>query len=354
MMRLKIKKYFIITLVFSFILIGLLLIFNENLNTQTSDETEFKLFLNLVIQNSTKAKESGYSFIKKYPNSSFVADVLYYLSFIEQDYFQNIINLKKVVLYYPYSLWRESSLIKILSIYLLHGNFLQIDQWYLYYLDNFSIKNRRWEVEIIYLKSLYQQKKYDLLSEKIDGHLKDANNYQLLSYCILLKAILLKEKNLVLAKKYFLCGITMFSESNHYESFIYELYKIGNRDEKPFYANILINKRIFITLNENEKDEINKYASLKTSFIPDKVIIKEYIRNYYYILLGYSSDMQKIKEIQESFKKIGIEVFYKSINESIYQIYIGYYHFKSDAQDTLHKISKAGFSGQLNFVDYSY
>ncbi len=353
-MKLKIKKYFNLILVFSFLLIGLLLLFDENINTQTSDETEFKLFLNLVIQNSLKAKDAGYAFIKKYPDSSFVADVLYYLSFVEQDYFQNIINLKKVILYYPYSIWRESSLIKILSIYLLHNNFLQIEQWYLYYLDNFSIKNRRWEVEIIYLKNLYQQKKFDLLGEKLEEHLKNANNYQLLSYCILLKALLLKEKNLILAKKTFLCGINMFSESNYYDSFIYELYKIGSRDEKPYYANILINKKIFITLDENEKDEIKKYSSVKTSYIPEKIIIKEYTRNYYYILIGYSSDIQKIKEIQESFKKIGVDLFYKSINETIYQIYIGYYHFKADAQDILLKITKAGFSGQLNFVDYSY
>ncbi|HPC37798.1 MAG TPA: hypothetical protein PLF21_00660 [Exilispira sp.] len=354
MKKKKFNKNHTYIFVILFLFFLFILFFSENLNTQTSDENEFRLFLNLVIQNSQKAKDAGYEFIKKYPNSSFVPDVLYYLSFVEQDYFQNIINLKKVILYYPLSIWRESSLIKILSIYLLHNNSIQFEQWYNYYNNNLDIKNRKWEVELLYLKNLYKNKKLDLLNSKIDEHLKNANNYQLISYCIFLKGILLKEKDLNLSKKMLLCGISMFPESNFIESFIYELYRIGNREEKPYYANLIISKKLYLTLSESEKEEIKKYASFKTSYSPKKLVINEFLRDYYYILIGYSSDLEKINEIKESFSKLGILVNIKKINESIFQIYIGYFHFKSEAQDILEKISNAGYTGQLMFVDYTY
>jgi len=325
------------------------------INTQTSDETEFKLFLNHVIQGSTKAKEAGYNFIKKYPNSSFIPDVLYYLSFVETDYFQNLINLKKVVLYYPYSIWRESSLIRILNIYFLHNNSIQFNQWYNYYLDNFTIKNRRWEVEILNLKNLYKNGQYNQLHTIIEIHLKEANNYNLLSYSIFLKAIMLKIKNdPINSKRQLLICLSMFDLSSYYDSFIYELYKISFREERPYYAKVLVNLKIFSTLSDLEKEEIIKFSKINTDFKPTKIIIEELKRDYYFISLGYSSDTNKINEIKEKIEKLGIKVSIKNINDNIFQIYIGYFHFKDEAQDILKKLSDNGFGGELGFIDYSY
>ncbi|MFN3411045.1 MAG: SPOR domain-containing protein [Exilispira sp.] len=350
-MNIKFKKeiFVIIFLIFLFILN-----FPNTLKTETSEENEFKIFLNQVILNSPQAKDSGYNFIKKYPNSNYVADVLYYLTFVEQDYFQNIINLKKVILYYPVSIWRESSIVRLLNIYLLKGNFIQFEQWYNYYLDNFSIKNKNWEVEILNLKSLWKQNKTDLLFNVIEKHLKDAKNYQLLSYCVFLKGILLKEKNLSMAKKEFLIGISMFEESNYFDSLIYELYKLSFREEKAYYAKILINKKIFSTINDDEKREIKQLSQINTNFKPVKLIDERLIRDYYYILLGYSSDKKNIEDIKNNLEKIGIKVSLKSINDNIFQIFIGFFHFKSDAQNVLLKLAQNGYTGQLNFIDYSY
>ncbi len=352
------KKYFNLKKSFYFLLFFVLLsilVFPLRLNTQTSDEIEFKLFLKYVINNSICAKDAGYNFIKKYPNSNFIPDVLYYLSFIESDYFMNIINLKKVILYYPYSIWRESSLIRMLNIYLLHNNFIQFDNWYNYYLNNFTIKNRRWEVEILNLKNLFKNDDFDNLMSFIELHLKNANNYNLLSYCIFLKSVILQKKiDIINAKKQLLVGLSMFELSNIYESYIYELYRVSFREEKPYYARLILNLKIFSTLNDSEKEEIIKNSKIKTDFKPKLMIIDQLKRDYYYISLGYSSDIDQVNEIKDSIEKIGIKVSIKKINESIYQIYIGYFHFKKEAQDILKKLSDSGFTGELAFIDYSY
>lgn len=349
----KDKKIYLI-IIYSLSIFFFVSIFSVNLRTQVTDENEFKVFLNLVIQNSPKAVESGYNFIKKYPNSNFVSDVLYYLSFVETDYFQNIINLKKVIIYYPSSIWRESSLIRLLNIYYLKGNFIQFEQWYKFYFENFNIKNRRWEVELLNLKSLYKQAKYSMLAEEIARHKKNANNYQLLSYCILLNGILLKNTNNIYAKRELLAGLSMFEESIYYDSFIYELYKLSFREEKPYFAKILLNSKIFALAGEDEKKEIKQFSEIKSFYVPEKFILSEYKRDYYYISLGYSSDMQSINEIKSNLEKIGLKLGIKNINNTIYQLYIGFFHFKKEAVDILNKIIKNGYSGEIVFIDYSY
>ncbi len=348
------KKIFLFTKIL-ILLLFLTFIFPIGINTQNSDETEFKLFLNNVIQNSIDAKDIGYNFIKKYPNSSFVPDVLYYLSFVETDYFMNLINLKKVVLYYPYSLWREASLIRILIIYFLQNNTIQFEQWYDFYEKNFSIKNRRWEVEILNLRNLYKNSEFQKLSLLIENHLKNAKNINLISYSLLLKSVLLKNKNdLITCKKLLLTALTMFSSSDYYEYFIYELYKISFREERSYFAKALLDLKLFTTLTSEEKEEITKFSKINSNFKPAKIIDENLKRDYFYISLGYSSDIDKIEEIRNKIENLGLKVKVININQTVYQIIIGYFHFREEAQHILKILSENGFVGELNSIEYSY
>jgi len=351
----KTKEKFI---TFSFVIFLLIITFYLapiRLNTQTNEEIEFKIFLNAVLQNDFSAKEKGYSFIEKYPDSHFISDIYYYLSFVEDDYFRNIVNLKKIILNYPYSIWREPSAHKLLTLYFLNNNKNQFNYWYDFYQQNFQTKNRRWQIEMLNLKMLYKNKDYSNLETKIEYHLQNAKNYELLSYCLLLKASILREKqDIKSTTNTLLTALTMFPDSSQKEGILLNLFEISHPSEKPIYAKYLINTRTFYSMSLKQKEDVIYFSNLakEGSFL--KVEDKTLYRDYYYISLGFTSDNSEIEKLVNTLKTAGVDAKKIKVNETVYQLIAGYFHYKKDALEVLKKIISININSSLSFIDYAY
>lgn len=338
-----------------FLAIALVLISYIKIDSNVSEKDEYKIFLNKVLQVDSKALEYGYNFLSKYPLSQYTDDVLFYLSFIEDDYFKNLINLKKLILYYPDSKWFEFAVVRLLNFLYIHGNYSEVFKWYKFYNVKSKKKDLDYEIEIIYLNTLYHNnKRYkkDLkpLKEKLINNFSNINNKKLLSFSLYLYSYILykEDNNPIKAYQYFLKLYSMFYDTDYYQNTLYFLYKIGMGQDKVFFAKKLINTPIFQFLKE--KDEILTYSKRSVRSEVQKVIDKKFLRDYYFISIGVSKDIDE--NIKNIVTKNGFN-FYKQKLDNVYRFGVGPYHFYDDAKADLQKLKSIGINGKIVEIEYN-
>lgn len=333
------------------------------------EESQYKIFLNKFIIEDPESLNLGKQFILNFPNSKKIPDVLFFLSFIDKDYFNCLVYLKRIIYYYEDSIWWEDSIKRAMDFYLINGNYIAIKDYYGYYIKNSKTKRLRYYIEILYLKALLELKEISLIDKIVDNILITSSNYELLSFALYLKGKILFDfyKNSEEAFKYFYNNFYFFSESeNRFNNLLY-LYKISNGDLKIFFAKKIINENEIIFLDKNLINEINNYSKREIYNIKNidkylkNIIDNIYKRDYYYIsVIVIKNDLILGEDFKKSFNlfssiinKYELNLYF--IKNDFYTIYgIGPFHFKDDALKIIEKIKNDNINGYLVPIEYNY
>ncbi|MCX8058513.1 MAG: hypothetical protein N3A58_03760 [Spirochaetes bacterium] len=365
-MKIKFKIYFL----FIFILFLLITPFNfKKINSQINEESYYKIFLNKVITEDQEAIKVGKDFLVKFPGSKKIPDILFFLSFVDSDYFNILSYLKRVIFYYEDSIWWEDSVKRITDIYLLNENYKAIEEIYQYYLKFSKSKKLRYLIEINYLESLYKSKKVDILNDKLDNILLTASNKELLAIALYYKGkvTLYFSKNRDISLKYFINCYYYFKDTTIYFTNLLELFNNSIGEYKIYFAKELFKDENLNFIDENLRENIIAFSkrniynldNIKKKLFSniDEIYKRNYYNIYYIVVKNIDINNDEFKVSFEKFSKIISKYnypLYFNKNE-IYTIYgVGPFHFLEEAKIVLENLKKENLIGTIISMDYSY
>lgn len=359
-------KKILIFLITFFIIIPVNIV---RIKSELDEESTYKIFLNKIVTESEDALNIGKDFIVKFKNSKRIPDVLFFLSFADNDYFNILIYLKRIIFYYEDSIWWEDSIKRLTDIYLLNENYKAVGDLYNYYLENSKNFKLRYEIEINFIESLYKSKKFYDLNNFLDNLLIKASNKELLSTGLFYKGKILSEvyKDKFNALKYFINNFYYFPDTYIYFSNLIELFNLVDGDEKVYFAKKITQDNNFYLLENDLKESILSYSKrniYNLSFVEKEIFKKVYNlykRNYYFIsyLVVKNNDIEKddFKILFGKFMAILNKYnypLYFSKNE-IYTIYgVGPFHFFDEAKIIFEKLKEENLNGNIISINYNY
>ncbi len=329
------------------------IIFTFNIAPADEEIQNYKYFLNNILRYDSDALEMGYDFLEKYKNSSYAPNVLFYLSFVESDYFKNIINLKKNIIDYPDNSYWEDSILSLLQNYKIHGNLTSFKKWYNYYILNSKTHKYRYKIEILYLKILYKYKDEEIstLNNVITNNIENANNYNLLAYSIYIKGLLNNNLNDLWAV-YF-----MFPEADCHEDAIYSIYQNSEGNDKIFISKQLLSTELYNFLLKEEKSKVYEYSK-RDSKIKNILVENKYKRSFYYVSIimvnkKVNYNTKVIDKIKNILNENGFKI-YEFTKNNLYVLGVGPFHFKYKAKEVISELQELKVNSNLVKISSKY